>query len=376
MAATKKPQGQRPDKNTAPADPLEETEEDRDILELTEATIMVDSNGEEETVDLSDIVDGNETALGQANDFMDEAEDYYMTGDAEMDSESGADIIDLTEEAPVDEEDDDIIDLFEEVDDSEDEAIIELTDVEEDETDDILDLTEEVPAEDPTAAEPASDTELPSEDDDIIDLTESVESENEDTMMMDFADTVELSDIVDDNQAGHGDGSLRELRETESAAMDETVDDEDEAEDDVLDEDSLVTDYEDGEDTGESAAFSDSLDTELESALDIDRDASFEEPGGGEGKISVHVRNRREIDRPEDFNAEAMEQWQEKVLKNMAASDVAGRITDEQLEAALVKAIKEVYSEKLEAIIEDVVEKTIVDEIEKLKKLVYGGGDL
>ena len=43
-----------------------------------------------------------------------------------------------------------------------------------------------------------------------------------------------------------------------------------------------------------------------------------------------------------------------------------------QLENALVRAIKEVYAEKIESLIEDAVEKTVQQEIDKLQKLVSG----
>ncbi|MDY6904555.1 MAG: hypothetical protein SWH61_07700 [Thermodesulfobacteriota bacterium] len=536
MAAKKDSKDQKPDKTNADVDPLEETDEDLEILELSESTLMVDPIGEEETVDLSDVVGGNESE----GDFIEAAENDDMSAALESDVAVDDDILDLTEEVPAaadaqddvidltepayeeddellkmtedtlisedeatyrmdtndDDEDileltdtvsedddddvielteafeetrddDDILDLTEEVDADAEADILELTDaVETDEQDDILELTEEADSEseddilDLTEEAAAEADELESEDDildltemldeapaakadadtretdDIVDLTETVDQEKEpaieddvidltqaaddeeesmaiaeateaagedtsgfaamredvafdestdaasataetpvpeDPQMMDFADTVELSDIVDDDLPQRGDGSLRELRETGPAPVDAGLNDnemEDDGED-VLDEDSLVTDYEDEEETEESAEFSNSLETELETALD----SSDEIKVGESEKISVHVRNRREVDGPEGFNSESMEAWQERLLKNMAATGVPGQITDEQLESALVKAIKEVYAEKLEKIIEDVVEKTIVAEIEKLKKLVYGGGE-
>ena len=48
--------------------------------------------------------------------------------------------------------------------------------------------------------------------------------------------------------------------------------------------------------------------------------------------------------------------------------------TDEQLEQALRKVVKEVYAEKIEGLLLEVVQETVTREIEKIKRLLSDGG--
>ncbi len=48
--------------------------------------------------------------------------------------------------------------------------------------------------------------------------------------------------------------------------------------------------------------------------------------------------------------------------------------TDEQLERAVRKAVKEVYAEKIERLLLEVVQETVTREIEKIKRLLSDSG--
>ena len=135
----------------------------------------------------------------------------------------------------------------------------------------------------------------------------------------------------------------------------------------------FVPDVRFGEVNGE---FGKALDHELESVLGAS-EAETITPEEAErrlqraAKVSVHVHNRGEVDKPTDFNFDAMHAWHDSVRKQIAEAG-GGPISDRQLEIALARAIKEVYAEKFEKMIEQVLEKTILKEIERLKKLVTG----
>ena len=77
------------------------------------------------------------------------------------------------------------------------------------------------------------------------------------------------------------------------------------------------------------------------------------------------------MDKPTDFNFDAMHAWHDSVRRQISESG-GDLLSEQQLEAALAKVIKEVYAEKFEKMIEQVLEKTILKEIDRLKKLVTG----
>jgi len=154
--------------------------------------------------------------------------------------------------------------------------------------------------------------------------------------LLEFSDTVELSDIVGADAAAKIRGEKVEVNGEFGKALDHELET-------VL-----------GEPEGEKI-------TPEEAERRLQRAA----------KVSVHVHNRGEVDKPTDFNFDAMHAWHDSVRKQIAEAG-GGPISDRQLEIALARAIKEVYAEKFEKMIEQVLEKTILKEIERLKKLVTG----
>ncbi len=136
--------------------PPEVMDEDMEILEMTERTLEVPGSRDEETIDLDEL----------------------------MDDEDGLDIIDLTDEA---DGGDDVLDLTE-VEDDTDEDIVELTD-EVSGDDDIVELTDEVSGQDEDVLELRDEV---GTDEDVVELTEELGADSEDIL--------ELTEAVDEEE--------------------------------------------------------------------------------------------------------------------------------------------------------------------------------
>ncbi len=391
----------------------EEAEDDAELLKLTE-TVMVDSEGGERSVDEDDILDLTEEA-------GDEDEDVIELTD-EVDGED--DLLDLTDEVQEDEvielteevaEDDDIIDLVEES--SEDEEIVELTEEAAEAEDDILDLTEEASDDDildltqeAVGDEDVLDLTEEAQDEDVLDLTQEASEEEEELPdlsqeatgefdVLDLTEEAGVQGAEDAETAAEPDGSSEvsiELTEDEvsGGVLDLANTAEPSTEEqgpavepepvDVLEEEPVLLEPEAaGEENeapvqaqDENGAFAESLDTELGSALDVPVDEGItpeeeERRLQQAEKVAVHIHNRPEVEKPTSMDFDAMREWHNKV-RAQVIENCTEMISDEHLEAAVAKAIKDVYSEKIEKMIAQVLEKTITNEIERLKKLLTG----
>jgi len=193
----------------------------------------------------------------------------------------------------------------------------------------------------------------PVQDDAIVDQAQvPVEADEEETRikapadeeLLELSDTIEIEDILGSDREGD---IPRKEKKTAPVSVSE---------------DSKVINGE----------FVDSLDTELETALDISDSESEIKKILDTGRVSARVHNRQEIDIPSDFESETIHAWHEGVRKKIYEAG-SGLVSEEQLESALVRVIKETYAEKLEKMIEETVEKTIRQEIDKLSKLLSGG---
>ncbi len=427
----------------------EEAEDDAELLKLTE-TVMVDSEGGGETVDIDDILDeeedddvildltdevdnasGETLGLGGVEDEDDILDLTEEAGDEDEDvieltdeADGEDDLLDLTDEVQEDEvielteevaEDDDIIDLVEES--SEDEEIVELTEEAAEAEDDILDLTEEASDDDildltqeTVGDEDVLDLTEEAQDEDVLDLTQEASEEEEELPdlsqeatgefdVLDLTEEAGVQGAEDAETAAEPDGSSEvsiELTEDEvsGGVLDLANTAEPSTEEqgpavepepvDVLEEEPVLLEPEAaGEENeapvqaqDENGAFAESLDTELGSALDVPVDEGItpeeeERRLQQAEKVAVHIHNRPEVEKPTSMDFDAMREWHNKV-RAQVIENCTEMISDEHLEAAVAKAIKDVYSEKIEKMIAQVLEKTITNEIERLKKLLTG----
>ena len=384
-ANQKKKGAQASKKEASPKVPdfFDETDDDQEILELTEAV-------EEDDV--------NEGTLGLGG-VEDEDDILDLTEPAGEETGEDDEVLDLTEEA-AEEEDDEILDLTEETEDAvaeeEDDELVQLTDTVDDDEEEILDLTEKA-AETTETPEPApapSDQagKAAAEEEDILDLV--AEAANEEDVLDLTAelepvageeDASEVSIVLSEEETGAGfldmaEAAGDEEEEAEAAAGERPDNDmilefTDTAEpSDIVGADAGETGRE--EQVGTNGEFDKSFDHEIESALNF-AEAEKISPEEEESrlqraaKVSVHVHNRREVDKPTDFNFDAMHAWHDSVRRQILESG-GDLLSERQLETALARAIKEVYAEKFEKMIEQVLEKTILKEIDRLKKLVTG----
>jgi len=256
-----------------------------------------------------------------------------------------------------------------------------------DEAEDVLDLTEEAPGQD----QDVPDLTAEAEEEDVLDLTAEVARE-EDVLDLTAeleavagdADASEVSIVLTEEESNAGFLDLAGVAsgdmEAEASVMAQERPDDDmilEFSDtaelaDIVGTDAPAKDQ--GKTVDANGAFGQSLDHEIESALGIS-DAVPISPEEEEirlqraARVSVNIRNRGEVDKPTDFNFDAMHAWHDSVRKQISESG-GELLSERQMEAALSRAIKEIYAEKFEKMIEQVLEKTILKEIERLKRLV------
>ncbi|HUV77313.1 MAG TPA: hypothetical protein VMW06_04565 [Desulfobacterales bacterium] len=150
--------------------------------------------------------------------------------------------------------------------------------------------------------------ELPIEGEEILELTdEIIEPSQNDEEIIDLMDTVEETSIEPDDPSPESD----DIPDLESDLFEGTIDFDAKFDQEVSMDPSLKDD------------FADSLGIELETGDDIP-----------EGSLE------------------------------------AGRVSDEQIEAALERVIKKMFYEKIDGILVEVIEKTVKREIERLKNIL------
>jgi len=206
---------------------------------------------------------------------------------------------------------------------AEDEEIIELKgEIDDDEILDLLDAVEELPIESEEVLELADEIIEPSQnDEEIIDLMDTVEEisiepdEDEEIieLIAESGDTPEEIEEIGESVFTTGDPSPEsdDIPGLESDLFEGTIDFDEEFDQEVSMDPSLKDD------------FADSLGIELETGDDIP-----------EGSLE------------------------------------AGRVSDEQIAAALERVIKKMFYEKIDGILVEVIEKTVKREIERLKNIL------
>jgi hypothetical protein len=198
---------------------------------------------------------------------------------------------------------------------AEDEEIIELKEeIDDDEILDLLDAVEELPIEGEQILELADEIIEPSQnDEEIIDLMDTVEDEEIIELIAESGDTPKEIEEIGESVFTTGDPSPEsdDIPGLESDLYEGTIDFDAEFDQEVSMDPSLKDD------------FADSLGIELETGEDIP-----------EGSLE------------------------------------AGRVSDEQIEAALERVIKKMFYEKIDGILVEVIEKTVKREIERLKNIL------
>jgi hypothetical protein len=198
---------------------------------------------------------------------------------------------------------------------AEDEEIIELKEeIDDDEILDLLDAVEELPIEGEQILELADEIIEPSQNDEgIIDLMDTVEDEEIIELIAESGDTPKEIEEIGESVFTTGDPSPEsdDIPGLESDLYEGTIDFDAEFDQEVSMDPSLKDD------------FADSLGIELETGDDIP-----------EGSLE------------------------------------AGRVSDEQIAAALERVIKKMFYEKIDGILVEVIEKTVKREIERLKNIL------
>jgi hypothetical protein len=256
---------------------------------------------------------------------------------------------------------------------TEDDPIIELKDemaVEPANNGETIDLTEivlETPSKDKnetveagTDAATSDDTPMaPSEelkgDEEIIDLLQAVEEpiaehpdeSKGDEEIIDLADAAEEISVTEDTE--------KSVNEVSELAEDETIIDLTE----TVAETSLET-----EDIGEPVSEDFDMSTEFDDISELDADLINETADVKDESYSEAVVDDALKD---DFtDSLGIELGSEEDAKENLLD--TGRVTNEQIEAALERVIKKMFYEKIDRLLVDTIEKTVAREIERLKK--------
>lgn len=332
-------------------------------------------NTKDSALDEDEIIELNELA-----ESSDDEEILELTDPIDEDG-----VIELTDTIVIPEPDDGIIELT----DAADDDVIDLTETagklpEPDE--EIIDLSDILePVDSP--AEP---------DDEIIDLTDPAEALSQDsTDISDKDDLIDLTDISGDEDI-HPDDEPLDLTETvESEAIviemePEPPDDQDEREktpdlddQDLLDleadllepdeeidipaEDQSAFDYE------LENEFSKSLGSDLGSVLTVSEKAGRDEPEAVRktdrpGVVKVQVHDNRKEGAPIDFKFESKLHPGDRIIRESDEFLSKDLITKEQVGMAIEKIVREMLAEKIDLLLTEMIEKAVSSEIRKIKK--------
>lgn len=216
---------------------------------------------------------------------------------------------------------------------SEDESPVTLTEEMPSEIndDEIIDLVEAVETED---------------DDEIIELVEAVETEDDDQIIDLVDDTEEISPKDDSESIADG---LSEPIENEAIIdlMEPTADTNEETE--AIGEPVYET-VDDSHNLHDAAEFDDNLIAEA-----VDFDDKFDTEAIVPGALTDDFTDSLgvEIDSGEDISKNTYE---------------ADKVSDEQVEAALERVIRNLFYEKIDRLLVETIETTVTREIERLKK--------
>ncbi len=254
------------------------------------------------------------------------------------------------------------------MDEIEEETTIELTDIVESagEEEEVLELTDTV------------------EEEEIIDLTDTAASPDaeegvkpDETEEADEVQSVELTDIP--SISGKVDEELIDLveeinREAGVYAKEEELP---ESEKDLLEPDDEIEMP--GEDDSEVSLeienqFAESLDFELDSALEISKEDSSDEQEretrlDHKGVMTVKVKDMRKEGAPIDFKFESRIRPGDTIVKEKEIVPQAdSSVSPTQVEKAIERVVREMLSEKIEGLLVEVIEKTVSEEIKKIKE--------
>jgi len=138
---------------------------------------------------------------------------------------------------------------------------------------------------------------------------------------------------------------------------------------DIPPEDATIEDHEAG------SMFAESLEDDLDVALSVSNEdgvedeAEFSTDEDKAGVMSVQIENKRD-DGLVDFKFESRLHPGDKVYKEKerGLSDVA--VSQEQVENAVRQVVREMLSDKIDSVLDDIIKKTIVDEIKKIKDML------
>ena len=324
-----------------------------DIIELTDEAALPpvdDDNAITLTTEAEDeeIIELRDEADLPTEDSLPEQEpafEFDRTPDAALREESDAGalpddaIMDLTDEAPLAADSDDILELTETADtspDADSEEVLDLTDTVEDtdaiDTDEaVLDLTDEAP--------PAADS------DDILELTETADtfSDADSEEVLDLTDTVEDTDAIDTDEAV--------LDLTDEAAVTQPP-----SFSPSPDEEDLLSMLADTPPAAAATPEAPPEKAELDAAgfqLDPARDLSL-----GPDSDTIEV----ELEAPDDPD-------------NTPSDMPVIVIPRAQLEKAIERVVEDRLRDKIDAILTQAIEKAVTGEIQRLKRLIAGETD-
>lgn len=388
---------------------------DDDIIELTETL----DDGDDDVIELTDAVEDDDVIeLNEIAEDKASASAVESSADQggnleylrEVSDDSDLDAGELLDMLGVDEEEEDAVDLLDAVEESEEDAV------------DLLDAigdSEDASIESDDAAEHEKTLELEEEqlvmaDEDMEDVSEASDGDvlesldtldvlddtEEEEMLVDSAedlDRLDSDEAVEEKSAVSSgsselDEELLELIEDingteEEVELEEVILESDEvdelSDDDLLepDEEIDISAHESEEDLEESQVFAASLGDDLGSVLDSQGPEEDDiEAGDGlldrPGVISVQVENQREDGPPVDFTFQSKLYPGDKVYReNSYTPSGGGQVSRKQLEETVKKVVKDLVGEKIDDMIVDIIEKTVAEEIQRLKDFLRGNLD-
>ncbi len=206
----------------------------------------------------------------------------------------------------------------------------------------------------------------PPEDEDIIELTDEIKFESEE-----IPEAIECTDIVDafpgkeetgEEETGEEEAPI-ELYDLEDDSLKDDIEFNDDIEmEPVIDEPVADQDAEDN--------FVDSIDMNLESEIDnLENLSETERPDIIlEPEEASYELDQLIADVTEDLQKEPYEP--DENLHETTFSQESVPVSSDQIEEALERVIKKMFSDKIENILTEVIEKIVAKEIKKLKSIM------
>jgi len=184
--------------------------------------------------------------------------------------------------------------------------------------------------------------ETPADDEDILDLMDEVEeTPADDEEMIDLTDTVIETHITEDE--------IIDLEEAGDIAMETPTDNEEIIELTEIDDDALAVSIE----------------------LSSQKDGDQEQDTNYADSLGIELGEDMKRKEPEIASPEPIESTEAGSQEDLHNQNIEGtQITQIQLEETLEKVIRKMFSEKIDSILVDVIEKTVSEEIQRLKDIL------